>query len=164
MPHSWSGTTFIRHSLAYDRLRCMKPALLTVALVLAPALAGADTSCPTTVTDAAKKAFPGATITTCKPEDGAFEVKLETKDKSKIEADFDAKGTLLQTEEVVPLASLPAAVTKAFAAKYPKAKASRAEKMTKMADKSSEYEIAFATAKGNREATFKADGTFVEEE
>jgi hypothetical protein len=143
----------------------MKHLLVTLALVVAPALAAADTSCPTTVTDAAKKAFPGATITACKAEkDGDFEVKLVTKDKAKLEADFDAKGTLLETEEIVPLASVPVAVTKAFAAKYPKAKATRAEKMTKAADKSTEYELAFATDKGKKEATFKADGTFVEEE
>ena len=50
-------------------------------------------------------------------------------------------------------------MTKAFAAKYPKAKADRAEKQVK-ADKTTTYEIAF----GKTEVTFKDDGTFVEEE
>jgi len=55
-------------------------------------------------------------------------------------------------------------VTAAFEAKYPKTKASKAEKQTK-ADGTVTYEIAFKDAKGKKhEATFKEDGTFVEEE
>ncbi len=55
-------------------------------------------------------------------------------------------------------------MTAAFEAKYPKTKASKAEKQTK-ADGTVTYEIAFKDAKGKKhEATFKEDGTFVEEE
>ena len=66
-------------------------------------------------------------------------------------------------EEMIAISAIPAAVTKAFAAKYGKAELLTAEKQTK-ADKSVSFEIAFKTAKGTKEATFKADGTFVEEE
>lgn len=137
--------------------------LVGATIALAPALSLADTACPTAVTDAAKKAFPDATITKCKAEDKSFEVKLTKKDKSVVELDISAKGDIEQIEEIVPVASLPAAVTKAFAAKYPKAKADRAEKQTK-ADKTVSYELAFALGKDRKEATFTADGAFVEEE
>jgi hypothetical protein len=129
-------------------------------LVASPALAAP--SCPTAVTDAVAKAFPKAKLASCKPEheDGRdiFEAKLTKADGGKAEVDIAPDGKILQVEELVPVASLPDAVKKAFATKYPKAKADRAEKQTAGADIS--YEIKF----GGKEATFKADGTFVEEE
>lgn len=136
-----------------------------LSLVSVPAFANADkTPCPAAVTNAAKKAFPDGTVNKCKAEEGNFEVKLTKKDGSKIEADISAKGELLQTEEVVAVASLPKAVTDAFAKKYPKATATKAEKQVRLADKTTTFEVAFKTDKGKKEATFKDDGTFVEEE
>ncbi|MDB4962708.1 MAG: hypothetical protein JWP01_2707 [Myxococcales bacterium] len=137
--------------------------LFTVSVASLPAIAGADTACPAVVTDAAKKAFPDATLTKCTAEDSIFEVKLQKKDKSIIELDVSAKGEIQQIEEVVPVAAVPGAVTKAFAARYPKATMLKAEKQTK-ADKSVSFEVAFKVEKTVKEATFKADGTFVEEE
>jgi hypothetical protein len=137
--------------------------LLVAALVSLPCIAGADTACPSAVTDAAKKAFPQATITKCIAEKTIFEVKMQKADKSMLELDISAKGDIEQIEEVVPVSSVPAAVTKAFAAKYPKAAMLKAEKQTK-ADKSVSFEVAFKTDKHLKEATFKEDGTFVEEE
>jgi len=128
-----------------------------------PASAVAAPACPAAVTDAAKKAFAGATITKCVAEKSSFEVKMKKADKTTVELDISAKGDIEQIEEVVPVASLPAAVTKAFATKYGKATILKAEKQTK-ADKSESFEVAFKVGKGLKEATFAADGTFVEEE
>jgi hypothetical protein len=132
-------------------------------LVALPAVASAETACPAAVTDAAKKAFPDATITKCVAEKSGYEVRLVKKDKTKAELDITASGQIEQIEEVVPVASIPQAVTKAFAAKYGKATILKAEKMTK-ADKSASFEVGFKVGKDFKEATFKDDGTFVEEE
>jgi len=137
--------------------------VMTASLLSLPALATADTACPAAVTDAAKKAFPDASITKCVAENSGYEVKMLKKDKSRVELDITSKGQIEQIEEVVPVASIPQAVTKAFAAKYGKAAILRAEKQTK-ADKSVTFEVAFKVGKEMKEATFKDDGTFVEEE
>ena len=140
--------------------------LVLVSVLGSLAYAEAPKSCPATVTAAIDKAFPKATIGACKAEHehgkDITEVKLTRADGTKAEADVAADGTILQIEEVVGADTLPDAVKKAFAAKYPKAKADRVEKQT--AGKDVSYELAFATDKGRKEATFKADGTFVEEE
>jgi len=138
-------------------------ALLAASLASLPALAAADPACPTAVTDAAKRTFPDAAITKCVAEKQGFEVKMQRKDKTVVELDISAKGEIEQIEEDVPVASLPAAVTRAFAARYPRATMLRAEKQRK-ADQSVSFEIAFKADKGKKEATFKADGTFVAEE
>ena len=107
-------------------------------------------------------------MTACKEEKAKgkvqYEVKLETKEASKLELDISPEGAVLQTEEPAALDLVPKAVTAAFAAKYPKMKATRAAKQTK-ADGAITYELAFRDAQGKgHEATFKDDGTFVEEE
>ena len=135
----------------------------TVVVALAVLPAWADITCPSVVTDAAKKACPDATVTRCVAEKSGFEVKMQKKDKSIVELDITSSGQIEQIEEVVPVTSLPAAVSKAFAARYPKQKIRKAEKQTK-ADKSVSFELAFKTGKGLKEATFNEDGTFVEEE
>src|SRR6266568_4844481 len=102
-------------------MKNMLEIVCALSLVSAPAFAKGDKApCPAAVTNAAKKAFPDSTVNKCKAEEGNFEVKLTKKDGSKIEADISAKGEILQTEEVVPVASLPKPVTDAFAKKYPK--------------------------------------------
>ena len=140
--------------------------LLTLALFSSLAVA-APPPCPTTVTDAVAKKFPKATVQACKAEheDGhdQFEVVLTKADGGKVEVDVSPAGAILQTEEVVPLDQVPAAVTKAFTAKYPKAKPTRAEKQTPATGKPS-YELAFLADGKKKEATFGEDGRFVEEE
>ena len=135
---------------------------ITLLCLLAATPAFAAPSCPTAVTDAITKAFPKAKVDRCKAEKehghDQFEVRVTKADASKAEVDVAPDGKILQVEETIAPAELPDAVKKAFAAKYPKAKASRAEKQTAGAEVS--YEIAF----GTKEATFKADGSFVEEE
>lgn len=138
----------------------LRTTLAAILLVATPAVAAP--SCPTAVTDAIAKAFPKSKVDRCKAEKehghDQFEVRVTKSDAKKAEVDVAPDGKILQVEEKVAPAELPAAVKKAFAAKYPKAKAERAERQTAGSDVS--YEIAF----GAKEATFKADGTFVEEE
>ena len=138
-----------------------------LSLVLVGGAARADTSCPAAVKNAIDKAFPKATIATCKAEKehghDQFEVKIAKADGNKAEVDVSPDGKILQVEEKIALDKVPAAVMKAFAAKYPKAKADAAEKQTP-ATGAPTYELAFATDKGRKEATFSEDGKFVEEE
>jgi acyl-CoA synthetase (NDP forming) len=111
--------------------------------------------CPKVIIDAIAKAYPKASVKTCHEEGKNFEARLTSPD---IEVELTADGAIVEVEEKIAVDKLPDAVKKAFAARYPKAKAERAEKQT--AGKTVSYEIAFGTT----EATFTADGTFVEEE
>jgi hypothetical protein len=145
-------------------------ASLAIALLLvAPGmLVAATAACPAVVKAAALKAYPAAKITACKQEKAKgkvqYEVKLETTEAKKLELDISPEGALLLTEEAAPLDTLPAAVSAAFAARYTKMKAAKADKQTRP-DGTITYELAWKDAKGKRhEATFKDDGTFVEEE
>lgn len=140
--------------------------ILVLLLAAAPAYAEPPGGCPAAVTTAVKKAFPKATLGACKAEHehgkDRFEVKLTKSSGEKVEVDVAPDGTVLQVEEKIAVDALPAAVKKAFAAKYPRAKMNGAEMQT--AGKDVRYEIAFTADKGRKEATFAADGTFVEEE
>jgi hypothetical protein len=129
--------------------------------------APAPSDCPGAVTAAVAKLYAGATIDKCKPEvehgRAQVEVKLTQRDGGKLEIDFTKDGQVIQVEEKVALDAVPAAVMKAFAAKYPGVKAERGEKQTH-ADGKVFYEIAFQGPKGRKEVTFAEDGTFAEEE
>jgi hypothetical protein len=134
--------------------------MLTTLLV---AVLSASPPCPQAVLDAAQKAQPGTKVASCKEENERGKTQYEVKLENKIELDVSPDGKVLQTEEKVAVESVPKAVSSAFAARYPAAKASKAEKQTK-ADGSVTWELAFNDAKGKHEATFKADGAFLEEE
>jgi hypothetical protein len=129
--------------------------------------APSPSDCPAAVTTAVAKLYEGSTINKCKPEvehgRAQVEVKLTKKDGAKIEIDFTKDGQVIQVEEKVALDAVPAPVMKAFATKYPGAKAERGEKQTH-ADGKVFYEIAFQGPKGRKEVTFAEDGTFTEEE
>ena len=140
--------------------------LVVLVISATPANGDAPSSCPALATAALMKAFPKATIVACKPESAHgkdfVEVKLRTSGGDKIEVDVSRDGTILQVEENIAVDALPDVVKKAFVAKYPRAKATGASKQT--AGKDTRYEIAFRVDKARKEATFSADGTFVEEE
>ena len=105
---------------------------LLLVLVCSPALALADTpACPTSITDVALKAFPGAKVTKCKQGKDHFGVHLEKKDGTKAELELSARGDVLVSEDSVALTTVPAAVTKTWTTRYPKLKATQAEKITK---------------------------------
>ena len=141
----------------------MKIALAAPILLFA---AVAQANCPKVVTDAVAKAFPKSSVSACKAEKehghDQFEARIVKADGGKAEIDVAPDGKILQVEEVIALDKLPAAVTKAFAAKYPKAKATRAEKQT--ADGKVTYEIAFVVGDAHKEVTFDETGKLVEEE
>jgi hypothetical protein len=135
------------------------------ALALAvPALAS---PCPANVTDAVLPAHAGAVVNECKQEtEGGklqYEVKITLKDGKRMAFDVDPAGTILLTEEYVELAAVPPAVMTAFTAKFPGAKATKAEKQT-ASDGKVTYEIRFGAVAAKKEATFTADGAMVEEE
>lgn len=131
------------------------------------ALAGDASTCPAAVKAAIEKAFAKSTISTCKAEheDGRdqFEVKVTKADGAKAEVDVTPDGKIIQIEEKIAVDKVPAAVMKAFAAKYPKAKVDGAEKQTPTSGAVT-YELAFAVGSGRKEATFAEDGKFIEEE
>lgn len=142
--------------------------IVFVALLLfaTPVRADEPGRCPAPVIASVSKAFPKGTISACKLErehgKDIFEVKLTRPDGEGLEVDVAADGAILQIEEPITVDVLPDAVRKAFAAKYPRAKATGANKQT--AGKVVRYEIAFLVDKARKEATFLADGAFVEEE
>jgi len=142
----------------------LRSSILVASLLFAGA---ARADCPATVKTAIEKAFAKSTIKTCKAEKehGAdqFEVKLTKADGTSAEVDVSPDGKILQVEEKIAVDKVPAAVMKAFAAKYPKAKVDVAEKQTPAQGQAS-YELGFATDSGRKEATFTEDGKFVEEE
>jgi hypothetical protein len=140
--------------------------LPTLALLLLPLTAHAKADCPTVVTGAVAKAHPDATIRSCKREveDGRPQWEMRIEDRGHfLELDIAANGTILQTEEKIALAAVPAVVKAAFGAKYPKTQPTRAEKQTRAGGKVF-YELAFTAEQKQREATFAQDGRFVEEE
>lgn len=142
-------------------------AFTTASLFATSAIADDAKTCPAAVTKATDKAFPKSTIAKCKAEkehgQDQFEVKLTKADGSMAEVDVAPDGKILQVEEKIAVDKVPAAVMKAFAAKYPKAKVGAAEKQTPASGTPS-YELAFATDTGRKEVTFTESGTFVEEE
>jgi hypothetical protein len=127
-----------------------------------PPPAGGPDACPAAVTQSVTSAFPGSAIQSCKPEGNQFEVKVD-KAGEKVETDVTADGTIVQTETVVDLAQVPEKVLSAFAAKYPGARATKAEKQVRTG-KGARYELAFRDGAKTKEATFADDGTFIEEE
>lgn len=141
--------------------------LLVVLLLLAtPVRADQPGRCPAPVLASVSKAFPKVTISACKPErehgKDIFEIKLMRPDGERLEVDVAADGTILQIEEPIAVDVLPDAVRKAFTVKYPRAKPTGANKQT--AGKDVSYEIAFLVDRARKEATFSADGAFVDEE
>jgi hypothetical protein len=139
---------------------------LRIALVVLAAAFSAHADCPKPVLDAIAKAFPKASLTSCKAEKEhgreQFEARLVRPDGRKAEADLAPDGTILQIEEPIDIDKVPVAVMKAFATRYPKGKATGAEKQT--AGKVVTYEIKFALGDARKEATFDESGRFIEEE
>lgn len=147
------------------RILSRNSSLLTTLLLMGQAYSWSG--CPAPVKASAQKEYPGSKVSSCKKENEKgriqYEVKLESKDKRKVELDIDPQGALLLTEEIVPLDSVPKEVIAAFEAKYPKTKPRTAEKQTK-ADGKITYELGFMEKGKAHEVTFDHEGTFVEVE
>ena len=140
--------------------------ILLLALTGLPAPALASKPCPTAVKEAVKRLHPTARLASCKPEKDQgklqYEVKISSEGKP-LELDLTPEGLLLQTEEKVPLGSLPAGVLSAFRSRYAGIEPLAAERQTK-ADGKTTFEVAFERDRKRREATFSETGSFVEEE
>jgi hypothetical protein len=130
-----------------------------------PAQAGVE--CPSRIVAAALAPHAGATVVSCNRErehgHTQYEVRLTTKDSARIEVDVSPEGRILLTEERIALGEVPPAVMRALTAKYAAARPSRAERQT-AADGKVTYELGWESSGKRKEATFTADGAFVEEE
>jgi hypothetical protein len=140
---------------------------IVIALAVLAVPAAASTTCPDPVKAAVEKVFPKSKLLACKAEKehgrDQFEAKITKADGGQAELDVTPDGKVLQIEEAIAVDQVPAVVRDAFAKRYKGAKIERAERQQPTGGKTS-YELAFATDKGRKEATFSEDGTFVEEE
>lgn len=140
--------------------------VLATALAAPPVFAKDPAKCPTAVTAAIKKAFPRGAIRSCKAEREAgaeqFAVVVKT-GTTRVEVDVAPDGAIKQIEQRIAIDQVPAAVLKAFAAKYPKVEATRAQRQ-QHADKSVCFELGFTTEQTKHEATFSEAGAFLEAE
>jgi Putative beta-lactamase-inhibitor-like, PepSY-like len=117
---------------------------------------------PRAVLRAVEAKFPKAEIEGAakEEEDGktVYEVSLEVADRG-VDVALTPDGTILEVEKEIPVDELPAAVKKALAKKYPKAKVAKAEAITKGEGGATEYEVVLAS-----EVVVTAKGKFVESE
>lgn len=120
---------------------------------------------PAPVLAAFKKAYPKASIKGLNEEkkDGKTYFEIESKD-GKLERDllYLADGSVVEIEESVAVADLPAAVKGAVEAKYPKANMAKAEKVTKGTDVT--YSVKVKTDKGKVTLDVDASGKILKEE
>src|SRR5215475_3008692 len=113
----------------------MKSLIVAIALLgvtNASGQADKKVKAPQAVMDAFKKQYPNATIksVSSEKEGGKTVYEIESMDGAqRRDLMYDANGTVLSTEELVPNAQIPKAVSDAIAAKYPKASIVRAEKL-----------------------------------
>ncbi len=141
---------------------------LAGALVLT-APAGADEESipvdklPAAVLKATKAKFPKAKIEEASKEveDGVTTYEVALKDGERdLEVTLKPDGTILEIEKEIAADSLPEAVKKAVAAKYPKAKIEEAEEITQGEDGPVLYEVDL----GSVELTLDATGKIVKTE
>ncbi len=88
---------------------------------------------PQAVLDAFRKQYPNATIKSVsgEKEGGRTVYEIESMDGAqRRDLLYESDGKVISTEELIPTAQLPKAVSDAVAAKYPKAPIVSAEKLT----------------------------------
>jgi uncharacterized membrane protein YkoI len=151
--------------------------LLCLAAVLLPTLFARSAeekikpeSLPKAVASAVKARFPSGKITDAAKEedDGKVVYDIELKmDGRKYETDIQADGTLLEVEKEVAAKDVPASVTKAVDAKYPKATIKEVMEVNKVKgkeEKPDHYEVTIKTADGKEvESLLTLDGKPFEE-
>lgn len=119
---------------------------------------------PASAVAAAAKAYPKAQVKGWEKEikDGKtlYEVTM-TENGAKFQAVFEADGAFVAREEEVAVSSLPSTVRDAVMAKYPKAKMTSAEKITRPAE--TEFEVALRNAP-KKEIVLTAAGKILKEE
>jgi hypothetical protein len=125
---------------------------------------------PKQVMDALKAKFPKAEIRKWSKEKEGDEVvyDIEFNENGRAcEADIRENGTYINYEKSITAKDLPAAVTKAIEAKFPKATLKEIMEETEVKgkeEKLSAYEVVIATADKSFEIRFSPDGKVLEEE
>jgi hypothetical protein len=116
---------------------------------------------PPAIESAFKKAYPDATIkhVSKEKENGVEQYEVESMDGTQArDLTYKPDGTLVEYEELVPVASVPAAVVAAVKTKYPKATISRSEKLFK--DGAMNYELELKGVKVE-EVVLTPDGKWI---
>jgi uncharacterized membrane protein YkoI len=146
--------------------------LLCFAAVLLPTLVARSAEekikpeqLPKAVADAVKARFPEGKITdAAKEEDDGkvvYDVELKMNGR-KYESDILADGTILEVEKEVDAKDLPAAVTKAVEAQYPKStikEVMEVDKVKGKEEKPDHYEVTIKTSDGKEvESLLTLDG------
>jgi hypothetical protein len=119
---------------------------------------------PAPVLTAFQKAYPKATIkgASTEVENGKTYYEIESLDGTvKRDLLYLADGTITEIEESIALSDLPAPVKAALDKKYPKAKISKSEKVTKGAVVA--YEVVVISGKTTVEASFDPSGKLLKE-
>jgi hypothetical protein len=128
----------------------------------APKSAAAKNVMPPAIDAAFKKAYPNAMVKNVSKEkgkDGKDEYEVESVDAG-LNRDlvYHADGTVVEYEEQVPAASVPAPVMASVTARYPKATVTKAEKLFK--DGTTNFELALKGA-GVAEVELTPDGKWI---
>ncbi len=101
------------------------------------------------------KAFPGSSNVKWVKEDADYEAEFKQNGKP-MSANFDAKGTLLETEETIKESELPASALQYVKDKYKGAKIKEAAKITK-----ANGEVNYEAEVNKKDVMFDASGKFI---
>ena len=140
---------------------------VSATLAMAAGVAAHACDCPAAVTSAVEKAHSSAKTLGCtqEREDGAnvYEAKVRTSDGKELELLVGSDGAILETEEKIPAAELPAAVLQALHTKHADATVKKAERLTDGNGEVS-FEIAFVSGGRHEELTVTEAGAFIEDD
>ncbi|MCX7603268.1 MAG: PepSY-like domain-containing protein [Bryobacteraceae bacterium] len=119
---------------------------------------------PAAVRAAFEKQFAGARVlgAAAETEAGAtlFEIECEWRSRHH-DITFREDGSLVSVEETIPMSEVPAAVAAALKKEFPKARVTRAEKISEGGTVAYEFQLQGAA---KREAKFSADGRLISSE
>lgn len=131
-----------------------------VVLVLTAATAGAQPACPKDPIDAATREFPSAGVIACNGTrvDGhdVYDVQIAERTRPRRDVIVSLDGRVLEIDEQVDPDRLPAAVKKAFAARYPGVEIQQAQQ--RMTNATVTYRIIFRSGAQTQSVTFTGRG------
>ncbi len=137
----------------------MRKILFTLAL--AGLLNAQSAKAPALVMEAFQKAYPQAKLNTVKPEkrNGKTVYELESTNAfGSLDVLYSDKGELIEAEESMPVADLPAEVSAAIKTKHPKATVVSAEKIRSASG--IKFEMIIQEGKKKKEITLDSAGRF----
>lgn len=161
-PEGWLKSTsgFSVSSGSTALLESMMRNILST-LALAGLLNAQGAKAPALVMEAFQKAYPQAKLKTVKPEkrNGKTVYELESTNASgNLDVLYSDKGELIESEESMPVADLPAEVSAAIKTKHPKATVVSAEKVTSASG--IKFEMIIQEGKKKKEITLDSAGRF----